>query len=455
MNVNEYIDYTYNNILCDFTDASSCNAWRQAHDNIAYPDTPFFSFMMTIYNDDKLINSSINSLLKQSYTNWELIVLDNSDKNDNVWKMLENAMYADKRIHAIKSTQSVGWAKGASICLKHAHGIYTTFLAADDCIDEHALIHVFKILEPEMPDILWVGVCATEQNEKGNFAEVGCRIPNKKIWCCDSEKSRIHTIAEIMKDIYYNSFFHYMNISFLKRHNIDFFEPYYGDCGGMTEAMIHAEKMIAIDNIIYFLTQNTSQTIGWWLNDIVQSRTAIQWKGIKSISSQNDSNLQDDLHYISRRLMKNVIAEIPALCAGRCRDKYMNPVQVTGADIINQLETLLFCDEIAEMLSLSYELFPYLLKAMASISNSEYSFEIEKSPIAPLLRLAIYENHYDLKQQLNEMVSWLVCKENPYYVGFDYFCLLLRQSSYDIKKEYIALYKDIAKKHKEDTHSLS
>lgn len=449
MNANEYINEIYNNILCDFSDLSSCEAWRQTHSNMQVSDTPLFSFMMTTYNDDKLINASINSLLRQSFTDWELIILDNSDKNDNVWKMLENATYADKRIHALKSEYSVGWAKGASICLKHCKGYYTTFLAADDCINDNVLQYMSEILEKEAPDILWVGVCATEYSEDGKLTEAGCRIPDRKIWHGDSAKNRIHTIAEIMKEIYYNSFFHYMKISFLKKHNIDFFEPYYGDCGGMTEAMLRAEKMIAIDDIIYFLTQNTSQTTGWWLNDIAQSHTAIQWRGIKNISSYDVSDSLNDLHYISSRIMINIIAGIPALCMGRCRNKYMNPVLVTGEDIINQLEKLLFCDEIAEMLSISYELFPDLLQAMEQMAHGKYLSEenINKSRLAPLLRLSIDGEHFTLKQWLDEMVLWLMCNENPYCIGFEYFCILLQQGDSDIKKEYISVYKDIAKKH--------
>lgn len=447
MNADEYINNIYNNIICDFTDLNSCKAWRQVHSNINDADIPLFSFMMTTYNDDKLINASINSLLRQAFTNWELIILDNSDKNDNVWTMLENAMYADKRIHAFKSEQNVGWAKGASVCLKHCKGIYTTFLAADDCINDNVLGYMSEILEKESPDILWVGVCATEYNEDGRLTEAGCRIPDRAVYYENPDKNRIQTIAEIMRTIYYNSFFHYMKISFLKKHNIDFFEPYYGDCGGMTEAMLRAEKMIAIDDIIYFLTQNTSQTTGWWLNDIAQSRTAIQWRGVKNISSHRIADVSDDLHYISSRFMINMIAGIPALCMGRCRNKYMNPVPVTGADIIHQLEEFLFCGEIAEMLSLSYELFPDLLEAMASIANSVSTEEMAQSPIAPLLRLSISGKHFKLNQWLDEMALWLLCNENPYCIGFEYFCILLQQCDSETKKEYISVYKDIAKKH--------
>ena len=64
-----------------------------------------------------------------------------------------------------------------------------------------------------------------------------------------------------MQSLYYNSFFHFERISFLKENNIDFFEPYYADFEGMTEAMCRAKRMVVVDKALYALTENTSQTL--------------------------------------------------------------------------------------------------------------------------------------------------------------------------------------------------
>lgn len=443
-----YINDIYNNIVCDFTDSVSCEAWREEHKEVRYSDTPLFSYMMATYNDTRLINAAINSLLKQSFTEWELVVLDNSDRNDAVWEMLENAMYADKRIHAFKSEGNVGWAKGASVCLQHVKGLYTSFLAADDCINAGTLGYMSEILEAEAPDILYVGVCATELTEEGDALVTGARIPPKqRIWEPGDNRSRM--IAEIMKDVYYNSFFHYMKVSFLREHHIDFFEPYYGDCGGMTEAMLHAEKMIAVDKIVCFLTRNTSQTTGWWLWDVCKSRTALQWKGIKNVFQTEAQTESDDMQYIAERIMSNVIGGMRSLCLGHCRNKYMNPISVSGSDILTQVEEFLFCDEIAEMLSLADVLFPDLVEVLGLIGEAEYVLyeeEIESSPLAPLLKLAIYGEQLDLRGWLDRMAEWLMCAENRRCIGFEYFCLLLKNGGDEIIREYAQVYRGIAAK---------
>lgn len=85
MEIQEILDDLYNHILCDFTDRKSCEAWKNAkmekQTEQPHAERPFFSYMMCVYNDTSLLNAAINSLLKQSFPKWELIILDNSDKN--------------------------------------------------------------------------------------------------------------------------------------------------------------------------------------------------------------------------------------------------------------------------------------------------------------------------------------------------------------------------------------
>ena len=53
---------------------------------------------------------------------------------------------------------------------------------------------------------------------------------------------------------------HYVKIDFLKENGIDFYYPFYGDCQGMTEAIVRAEKIVVMSQPEYVLTLNTSQS---------------------------------------------------------------------------------------------------------------------------------------------------------------------------------------------------
>ena len=90
---------------------------------------PLVSILMSCYNGEKFINSSVNSLLRQSYKNWELIFWDNCS-TDNSPEIIKS--YKDERIKYFKSKSHTEIGVAKSNALKLAKGTYFAFLDVDD-----------------------------------------------------------------------------------------------------------------------------------------------------------------------------------------------------------------------------------------------------------------------------------------------------------------------------------
>ena len=87
------------------------------------------SVIMPVYNDSIFLTDSINSVLSQSYSNLEIIIVDDNS-SDNSIAIIES--FNDKRIRLIKNDQNRGSAYCRNIALKAAKGDYIAFLDADD-----------------------------------------------------------------------------------------------------------------------------------------------------------------------------------------------------------------------------------------------------------------------------------------------------------------------------------
>lgn len=87
------------------------------------------SVIMPTYNCARFIRESIDSVLAQTYTNWELIIVDDcsTDETDTI---VSN--YTDKRIYYIRNSQNKGAALTRNRAIKEAKGRYIAFLDADD-----------------------------------------------------------------------------------------------------------------------------------------------------------------------------------------------------------------------------------------------------------------------------------------------------------------------------------
>lgn len=88
------------------------------------------SIIMPSYNSERFIESAIQSVVNQTYENWELIIVDDcsSDRTqENVKKFLWN-----KKIKIIPLSDNVGPAIARNCAIKEAKGRYIAFLDSDD-----------------------------------------------------------------------------------------------------------------------------------------------------------------------------------------------------------------------------------------------------------------------------------------------------------------------------------
>ncbi len=91
--------------------------------------TELVSIIMPAYNCARFIRESINSVLAQTYTAWELLIVDDCS-TDNTAEVVDN--YADSRIRYMRNEQNKGAALSRNKALREAKGRYIAFLDADD-----------------------------------------------------------------------------------------------------------------------------------------------------------------------------------------------------------------------------------------------------------------------------------------------------------------------------------
>ncbi|MDQ7062600.1 MAG: glycosyltransferase [Sulfurimonas sp.] len=90
------------------------------------------SIVIPLYNAEKYISETINSVISQTYQNWELIVVDDCSIDSSV-VIVNKFVKNDERIKLIKSITNFGGpARPRNTGLVNAKGEYVAFLDADD-----------------------------------------------------------------------------------------------------------------------------------------------------------------------------------------------------------------------------------------------------------------------------------------------------------------------------------
>lgn len=114
------------------------------------------SILMPVYNGEKYIEKTVNSVINQSFKNWELIIV-NDGSTDNSHVICESLKEKDSRIKVIHK-ENTGVSNTRNILLDNAKGKYIGFVDCDDYIDKHMFEILINKVEEYNSDLVICGI---------------------------------------------------------------------------------------------------------------------------------------------------------------------------------------------------------------------------------------------------------------------------------------------------------
>lgn len=112
------------------------------------------SVVMTSYNYAKYIGEAIESVINQTYQDWELIIVDDASADDSL-SVINKYVEQDSRIKLFINSKNLGLAGALKKALKYANGEFIAFLESDDKLKPEALEKKIKIAEEHNVDLVF------------------------------------------------------------------------------------------------------------------------------------------------------------------------------------------------------------------------------------------------------------------------------------------------------------
>ncbi len=119
-------------------------------------DQPLISVCMPVYNGENFIIEAIESVLNQSYNNFEIIISDDCSK-DKTEEICRSFTAKDKRISYIRQEKNIGANENYNYVRQIARGVYFTQLAQDDLLEKDFLKITSKYLDSHPNCIIVTG----------------------------------------------------------------------------------------------------------------------------------------------------------------------------------------------------------------------------------------------------------------------------------------------------------
>lgn len=132
--------------------------------------TPTVSVIMTVHNGQRYLAQAIDSIGRQSLTDFEFVIVDDGS-NDRTAAILEEAQQADPRVEVISSSR-LGRARALNMAWAHAQSMYVANLDADDLAHPERLERQITFLH-QHPEVGLLGTASRVLDEEtGNESTV-------------------------------------------------------------------------------------------------------------------------------------------------------------------------------------------------------------------------------------------------------------------------------------------
>lgn len=224
------------------------------------------SVVIPVHNSEKYITKCLDSVLKQKYQNFEIIIiLDNC--TDNTEKIVNRYVLKNKNISKIISNcKSAGLSR--NIGLENVKGKYICFLDSDDYIDENYILKLLETIKKENADVVFCGynkfndenieeyskckyAIFEEKNIKNNFLKNCFRYKSNEDLGTTSVWAAIYKMDNINKN----------KILFLDENKILSEDTLFN-----LEYLMTAQKVVFLNDNLYYYNKGNNTSITQLLN---------------------------------------------------------------------------------------------------------------------------------------------------------------------------------------------
>lgn len=243
-----------------------------------------FSIIVPVYNVEKYIKKCLDSILNQTYTNFEVIIINDGTKDGS--QEIINEYTFDERFQSYEK-ENGGLSSARNYGLKYVTGDYILFVDSDDYIDENLLLKLNETLTKNKVDLVRFScaLCDEENNVTQTYEEKGYTNVN---------------IEDIIKELVTRSFvepvwLYCYNANFFKSHNFKYEVSRLHEDYGLTPLILYyCNKITCISYTGYYYRQRSGSIT-------------------KDLNYSKIKKMADDIYYQYTKIMNIFDKEVKSL----------------------------------------------------------------------------------------------------------------------------------------------
>ncbi len=221
---------------------------------------PFFTVVMPVYKTESYLSAAVESVLHQSFTDFELLLVDDCSP-DGSGAICDRYAAADARVRAIHLPQNGGASHARTVGLQSAQGKYILFMDSDDALSTTLMDSVYGEISAQHPQVLMFGAQEVYTNSEGRvFSRVDIHYPQKRLTTHADVRDEVISIEKTTLFGYlWNKFY---SAKFLRDSGVAFADmPLNEDFRYNIELFRTVSSLSILDVIGYFYYKRENQSL--------------------------------------------------------------------------------------------------------------------------------------------------------------------------------------------------
>lgn len=219
--------------------------------------TPFISVVIPTYNASKFLREALDSLIAQTFTDWEAICVNDGSTDDSL-SILQEYAAKDSRFRILDGPNG-GYGKAMNRGLDAACGVYTSILEPDDFTPRLSYETLANTAKRYNADIVRGEACYFYENEDGTRVYYSLR-KSPAYHCVFAPKNKTDIFQATP-----HTWTCLYNLDFIRKYNIRYNETpgaSYQDTGMFFISAAYAERYVCIPDITYaYRTDNPASSV--------------------------------------------------------------------------------------------------------------------------------------------------------------------------------------------------
>lgn len=217
--------------------------------------TPAISVVMPVYNTEKYVSRAIESILNQTFFDFELLIIDNGS-TDESGNIIDEYAERDNRIRVIKNEENMLISEARNKAMDVSKGQYLYFIDSDDWVLPDMLETVYKRAKEYNAQYVVTGYFMDYCIKEKEYSFAVC--PDDRFFQQnDFRKNAINYLTRTLLTVPWNKLY---EMDYLRKHNIHFRNTKLEDHHFNMDVIMDVERVCMVSNPFYHYYRTRQNT---------------------------------------------------------------------------------------------------------------------------------------------------------------------------------------------------